>query len=92
MFMFGYPGYGWYAVPFMWIWGFIAVLAVAMIVFIALRWTLHPRWYAYGHPHRYIHHTDEYAVLRMRYARGEITREQYEQMLRDLDSTRYGTC
>lgn len=92
MFMFGYPGYGWYAAPFMWIGGFIAILALAVIVFVALRWALHPHWYYYGHPHGYIYHSNEYAVLRMRYARGEITKEQYEQMLRDLDASRPGTC
>ncbi|HEU16657.1 MAG TPA: SHOCT domain-containing protein [Nitrososphaeria archaeon] len=89
MFMFGYPGYGWYPAPFMWAWGFLAILAVAIIVFVAMRWAMHPRWYVYGHLHHYYgHRSDEYVVLRMRYARGELTREQYEQMLRDLDSTR----
>ena len=34
------------------------------------------RRYGYG---------DEYQILRERYARGEITREQFDQMTRDLD-------
>jgi putative membrane protein len=29
---------------------------------------------------------NEFAILRERYARGEITREQYEQMKQDLES------
>ena len=46
------------------------------------------RWWAgwgwYGRPY-WRYHDDAHAILRSRYARGEITREQFEQMMRDLE-------
>jgi putative membrane protein len=38
-----------------------------------------------GHYATYSNKTDAYEILRQRYARGEITREQYEQMKTDID-------
>lgn len=71
-----YPFY-WYPFffPFGWIFGFL-------ILFWVLRWLFWP--WAWGHRRRYGGYFDEYRILRVRYARGEITKEQFEQMTRDL--------
>ena len=40
-------------------------------------------WRGYG-PYGW-HHEDAHQILRARYARGEITKDQFEQMTRDLE-------
>jgi putative membrane protein len=44
------------------------------------------RWYGrpYGGPYGW-HQDDAHQILRARYARGEITKDQFEQMMRDLE-------
>ncbi len=65
--------------PFGWLWGFFFIF----IAFWFVRWIFWPwRWH---YPRRYWRYGDEaYYILRERYARGEITKEQFEQMMRDL--------
>ncbi len=76
-------GWGWgngaYGFPF-WLFGgfrivFIAALVVGVVYLV--------RFFARQGPRR---HDEESAleILQKRYARGEITREQYEEMKRDL--------
>lgn len=64
--------------------GFFLVLIVLFIVLWVVRiawWTSRPRGgYGQGGGRRY----GAFAIARERYARGEITREQYEQIMQDL--------
>lgn len=59
-------------------WGLLVLMGVLLV-----RW-LFPGWEG----RRPADPTDPLHILQMRYARGEITREQYEQMRRDLEATR----
>ncbi len=63
--------------PFGWIFGFF-------IIFWVLRWLFWP--WGWGYRRRRWRYRDEsYHILRQRYAKGEITKEQFEQMMRDLE-------
>jgi uncharacterized membrane protein len=77
-----YPvGYGFF--PF----GFFFALFFIFVAFGVVRWLFFPwRW---GYSRRYwgrgwAYGDRAYYVLRERYARGEITKNQYDQMMRDL--------
>ena len=68
-------------------WPFFAFFWIFAIFFV-LRWVFFPwRW---GYSRRYWggwgYGDRAYYVLRERYARGEITKDQYEQMMRDLQT------
>ncbi|HZY46393.1 MAG TPA: SHOCT domain-containing protein [Candidatus Bathyarchaeia archaeon] len=57
------------------------------VFFWIVRWLFFPwRWgWGWGYGRRYWRYQDEsYYIIRERYARGEITKEQFEQMMRDL--------
>ena len=76
----GGPGAVWY--PFYGLWPLFLLFAL----FWAVRWFLWPWGWGGGYSRRGYWHGDEsYYILRARYARGEITKEQYDQMMRDLD-------
>ena len=65
--------------------GFFWIFAV----FWFIRWAFWP-WRGYG-PRRYWRYGDQaYYILRERYARGEITKEQFDQMTRDLQKHNQG--
>ena len=73
-------------VPF-WGFGWIWILLGFFLFFGLLRFAFWgPRyWGGYYGRHGYFGGPNEaYHILRTRYARGEITKEQYEQMMRDL--------
>jgi uncharacterized membrane protein len=77
---FGYY-YWWPAFPF----GFIAFFVVLFLIFGAFRWAFwgwgwRRRWY-YG----YGDYADPHQILKRRYAKGEITKDQFDQMMRDLE-------
>jgi putative membrane protein len=76
---FYYPFYH----PFFFPFGLLFGLFFIFIVFGALRWVF---WgWGGGYRRRYWRYGDQsYYILRERYARGEITKEQYEQMMQDL--------
>jgi len=76
---YGYPFFGWwFFFPFGILFIFIIILFVGRLVFWPMGWGWRRRyWYGYGYG-------DANEILRQRYARGEITKEQYEQMKRDL--------
>lgn len=81
----GYPGFPFFFFPFGWIFGVFWIF----IVFWAVSWIFWPRrgWWGGGYGRRYWGYTgygDEYQILRQRYARGEITKEQFDQMTNDL--------
>ena len=72
----GFFGMGW-----MWIWPFVLlvlVLFIALAAFIVFR----------SVPHGGSRGTDEtpQEILKRRYARGEISRDEYERMKRDLET------
>lgn len=69
--------------PFFPFGGLFAIFWIFAIFFV-VRWLFFPwRWGGYR---RYWHYQDEsYYILRQRYARGEITKEQFDQMMRDLE-------
>ena len=69
--------------PFFFPFGFLFGIFMIFIVFGALRWVFMP--WGWRHRRRRWQYRDEsYYILRERYAKGEITKEQYEQMTRDL--------
>lgn len=56
------------------------------VAFMVLRWIFWRPWSrGYGGRHWRYGYGDEYTILRQRYARGEITKDQYDQMMRDLE-------
>ena len=63
--------------------GFFGIIILILIIFWISRWWL---WSRSGSRHvSYLEHNDEADdILRKRYAKGEITKEQFEQMMRDL--------
>ncbi len=73
----GYFGYWWFLFPF----GFILFL---FLVFAAVRVAFWP----WGMRRRWMYMDDPVHILRQRYARGEITKEQFDQMLKDLTQSR----
>ena len=78
----GYP-FGWGFFPFGFFFAFFWIFAVFWFVrflFWPSRWGYrHRQWgYGWGYSDR------AYYILRERYARGELTKDQYDQMVRDL--------
>ena len=70
--------YPFFFFPFGWVFGFL-------ILFLLLRWIFWP--WGWGSRRRYRGYVDEYRILRVRYARGEITKAQFDQMTRDLQES-----
>jgi len=74
------PGYHFLFFPF----GLLWALLLLFLVFGVLRWV----FWSWGWRRRayYWRNYDQaHQILRERYARGEITKEQFDQMTRDLD-------
>lgn len=68
---------------FGWIWGLVGLFFVIWV----FSWAFGGAW---GHSRRYYrrnywYRDEAHDILRERYARGEITREQFDQMTRDLE-------
>jgi putative membrane protein len=74
----GYPVFGWwFFFPFGFFFIFFILFFVGRFIFWPWGWGWRRRyWYGYG---------DAREILRQRYARGEITKEQFDQMTRDLE-------
>jgi putative membrane protein len=67
-----------YPFPLFFIFGIFAFFWIA-------RWLIFPWRGGWGYRGRYWRYQDEsYNLIRERYAKGEITKEQFEQMIRDL--------
>ena len=78
---FGYP----FFFPFHF--GWLGGIFLIFIVFLIARWFLWPWRGARGGYYSYSHHQqrpDAASIVKERYAKGEITKEQFEQMIRDL--------
>jgi putative membrane protein len=64
--------------------GWLGVIFLIFILFWVAKWLILP-WRGGGYySYRYEHRNAE-SILKERYAKGEITREQFEQMMRDLE-------
>ena len=75
-----FPGMGW-------VWGFFGFIFFLWILMWFVRFAMWPWWRT--QPWRWHSHRDEASeILRVRYARGEITKDQFEAMLQDLDKDR----
>jgi len=77
---YGYPWFGWWFFPF----GFIFFIFFLFFIFRLVFWGWGGGWgwrrrYGYGY------YGDAQEIIRQRYARGEITKEQFDQMSRDLE-------
>jgi uncharacterized membrane protein len=81
------PASGYYSpyfFPFGWLWLFFGLF----LTFGLLRFLLWPwRWGGYSRKYWY-RYDDAHRILRERYARGEITKNQMDQMAGDLDQQR----
>jgi uncharacterized membrane protein len=66
--------------PFGWIFGFFWIF----IIFWVLRWLFIPWGWGYGR-RRWRYRDESYYTLRQRYARGEISKDEFEQMTQTLD-------
>jgi len=75
-----YPGPFW--LPFYWIWPLMGVFFAVWAIGWAFTWPWRSRQYWYGR--RWA--DPAYQIIRERYARGEIIRQQLDQMKRDLES------
>jgi putative membrane protein len=65
--------------------GWLGTIFLIFIVILVARWLFFWPWrgggyYSYPHQQR----ADAASIVRERYAKGEITKEQFEQMMRDL--------
>ncbi len=79
-----YPAYWFPFFPF----GFFGAFLLIFLAFGILRWTLWGwGWRGRGY-YRGYRYDSAHQILRERYARGEITKEQMEAMERDLDGSR----
>ena len=77
-----YPfGYRPFFFPFGWLFGIF-------FVFLIFRFLFWPWGWGWGYHRRYWDYDRAYYILRERYARGELSKEQYEAMLRDLEQHR----
>jgi putative membrane protein len=75
--MMPYYGGWWFFFPFGFIFIFFIIFVVSRLIFWPWGW---------GYRRGYWYHHDEAAdILRQRYARGEITKQQLDQMMRDLE-------
>jgi uncharacterized membrane protein len=78
-FDFYYPFYR----PFFFPFGLLFGIFLIFIIFGALRWVFWPWGWGYRRSH-WRYRDESYYIVRQRYARGEITKEQFQQMMRYL--------
>lgn len=71
--------------PFGWIGWIIGIF----ILFFIFRWIFWGWWgggWWYSQRRQYRHHGNAYYILKERYARGEITKKEYDEKMKDLES------
>jgi putative membrane protein len=69
--------------PFFFPFGLFFGIFMLLLIVGTLRWIFWPWGWRYERKY-WRYHDQSYAILRQRYARGEITKEQFEQMMQDL--------
>lgn len=80
------PGGGFFHYPFFFPFhfGWLGAIFLIFIIFLIARWFFGPwrggGYNSYSHQQR----LDAASIVREKYAKGEITREQFEQMMQDL--------
>ena len=73
-----------YSYDFGWVWGLVGLFfGLFFLVWIFGRIFGGWGWMRYRY-RRWGYYGDEYSILRERYAKGEITKDQFDQMTRDL--------
>ncbi len=72
-----YPFYFFPFFPFFGLFWIFIIFFGLKFLFWPWRWHYSRRYWRYG--------DDAYQILRARYARGEITKDQFDQMMRDLE-------
>jgi len=78
-----YSGGGFHPFFFPFHFGWLGGIFLVFIIFFAIRWLFWPwRWNHRPYPQ---YRDDAHNILRERYAKGEITKEQFEQMMHDLE-------
>ncbi len=75
---------GFFFFPF----GFIFFLFFLFFIFGWFRWWGWGWWGWRGYPMTWGYHDSAAEILRVRYARGEITKDQFDQMMRDIEQSR----
>ena len=81
-----FPFMGYYRFPFFFPFGWIFGFLILLMLF---RWIFWP--WGWRSRRRHGGYRDEYHILRVRYARGEITKDQFDQMTRDLQESNQKT-
>jgi putative membrane protein len=76
-------GHWWIPHMFWWIWIFPLSFLLICLVFLVTYLARGPHWFN-GRPEKHLLHEAAREILDRRYASGEITREQYAEMKRDL--------
>lgn len=77
---YGGPFFGWWFFPF----GFVFFIFFVFIIFRFAFWGVGGWGWGRRYYYRY-GYGDAREILRQRYAKGEITKEQFDQMMRDLE-------
>lgn len=70
--------------PFASVWFPFGFLFLLFFLFLGVRWFFRPWGRGWGHPD-WRYRFDAIEILRRRYARGEVSREEFESMKRDLE-------
>ncbi len=78
--MFRYTPFGWPAIGLM----MLSMILFWIAIILGVVWLV--RWIADQSAHRGAEETDPLDIIRRRYARGEINREEYERLREDLQS------
>lgn len=83
-FAFGFFPFAFYRSFFFFPFGFLIFLLFLFLIFRFAFWGWGWGWRRRG----YYGWTDSKEILRMRYARGEISKEQFDQMMHDIDASK----
>jgi putative membrane protein len=82
------PDHPWMWWPWGGMWIFPIVMFVIMLIFFFLflgRWGCRPPWWGPGEPHRENRDSETgLEILKKRYAKGEITKGEFDQMKKDI--------
>ncbi|MDE1871478.1 MAG: hypothetical protein KGI06_04550 [Candidatus Micrarchaeota archaeon] len=78
------PSFSAFSFGWSWAWNIFWLLLFVWIIWCMVRWMFGWRWYGGRHWHGHGHAK---SIARRRYARGEISRKQYHEIIKDLDDT-----